>query len=115
MRQPQRLSQGEKMKILASFSVNPFYGEISKINSIRDLHRVVHARCGLLGGLDDEQGFPRDPESFTEDELLAEFRSVSRHDIIELVDSVDALKALSDDPKFLKLCEEFIELNQLEA
>ncbi|HGS4512435.1 TPA: hypothetical protein ACMDOZ_002131 [Vibrio cholerae] len=101
------------MKILASFSVNPFYGEIARINSIRDLHRVVHARCGLLGGLDDEQGFPRDPESFTEEELLAEFRSVSRHDIIELVDSVDALKALSNDPKYLELSDLFIETNKL--
>lgn len=113
MRRPQRLSQGGKMKILASFSVNPFYGEIARINSIRDLHRVVHARCGLLGGLDDEQGFPRDPESFTEEELLAEFRSVSRHDIIELVDSVDALKALSNDPKYLELSDLFIETNKL--
>lgn len=101
------------MKILASFSVNPFFGEVARINSIRDLHRVVHARCGLLGGLDDEQGFPRDPESFTEDELLAEFRSVSRHDNIELVESVDALKALSNDPKYLAFCDLFIETNKL--
>lgn len=103
-----------KEKFFAFFSVNPFWGQLSIIRTIRDLHRVVNDRYGLLGDLDDERGFLRAPESFTETELLEIFRSYSRHEFIVLVDSLEELKALSDDVKFLSLCDNLIESNNLQ-
>ncbi|NYU23779.1 hypothetical protein [Vibrio parahaemolyticus] len=97
------------MRVFARFSTQPFFGELSPIHSVEDLFKQVKNRVGLLNLLEDEQGNPRSSESFSEQELLDIYKNLSRHDEIHLVSSIEELKKLSDDDKFQKLVEQFID------
>ena len=86
-----------------------FFGEIAYITSKNDLYNVVrnfHGNSWLYQHLfDDDKGNCRAVYSFSEDELLDIFRSISRHEVVELV-SFEDLKGLSNNPQYLTLCEQ---------
>ncbi len=88
------------MKFLVSFSLDPFYGEVSPIADKQALYTKVYDRTYLLGHLEGDKGVLRTENDFSENELLDIFKSVKGADSIHLVDSIEELRALSDDKKF---------------
>lgn len=98
----------QNMKYLVIFELDGFYGEINLIPDISKLYKKVFDRCYLTGQLDDESGNVRSKSDFSEEQLMKILRSVCRASHIHLVDSIESIKAISDDETYhRRLVDEF--------
>ncbi|OEE38312.1 hypothetical protein A1QO_02725 [Vibrio genomosp. F10 str. ZF-129] len=103
------------MKFFATFSHQPFHGQISLIPDKQSLFDIVHSRAKFLGLLDDANGHALPTSEFTESELVDIHERVTLHTVVVLVDSLDELKSLSMDSDYQQLCETFIKHHGLDG
>ncbi|NOI32011.1 hypothetical protein [Vibrio coralliilyticus] len=102
------------MRYLAHFTVEGgFYGDLSPIRTHKDLFDCVYDRVKFLELLDDNNGIEKDPSDFTEEQLLEIYKNVSMREFIELLDNFEDVRALSDHPRYQKLCNDFAEFHQI--
>ncbi len=95
-----------KAKHFAAFSVEGgFFGNI-KLNADKDfLYKFTYDRVYLLDLMNDSNGQLRPIEDFDEKELLEIYQSASGRDHVQLVNTIDELKALSDHPRYQALVQ----------
>ncbi|MFC5079514.1 hypothetical protein VTH8203_01501 [Vibrio thalassae] len=96
------------MKFIASFSSNPFYGELIPIPTNRKLHRLVYDRVYLLDCFVDETGKTLFGPDALESELFEIYQSVSVHKHVHLVSSIDELKQLCVHPRYQYMCQQLV-------
>lgn len=104
------------MKILATFTPEPFFGEIRPIRNNTDLINVILDKMLGLEVLEDSEIDPNKPDEYSENQLLdviKHYDCITRHTEIKLVSTAKELLELCSADRFQKVANSFIDTHKI--